>query len=748
MNLRLTFLRLNLWLILVSVAVHEIAARQFVYLAIALSVCGAVWRYEKQGRPLRVSEFTATLLCLVAFGISMFRGSAGYALRGVGALDVQVPTVGQFLVIFQCVYLLRKRRPRDYIWIYLVTVVHMGAAGMLMPEMVYGAFFFVYALVGVCTLTCYNTWLEARAAKMDLERPAFAARRLLLAAVPATVALMLPVAVVFALLPRSAVPRPLGYTVVRSLGIQRITGFSEQVQLGQLGAIQDNPQHVMRVKVFDPETDARLRPDELLLRGISLDGYEQIGGVWTWEVTPRVSTREAWRTMAQGGGEVPAEWYGEAFPGYNAGRYRRIRCEISLRALQSRRLFTPFAIERLDVSQNRALLFNVYTHDLYRYGRRHRALDYSLVARLHETTRPAGGAPQRSSLPADLRRIYTALPVGLAARVRQLAREIAPAQDCPTDYDTAQRILAYLSDSSRFSYTVVDTPTAGVEPVEDFLFNRRQGHCEYFAASMAVLLRAAGVPARLVNGFRASEYNPIDGAYVVRQSDAHSWVEAYLEPDGWRTFDPSVMREAAAEQPVFVRRWWRNLYDAADALWARYVLSYDHEDQAKVVGLAGKTLDAFGQLWIRAVALAGGGSLDFTRRELRRIARFLLAPVLATLLVAAVALGLFGLFDFVRWLRLGRGHGSGPAAARGFYRRMEHILRSHGFLRPAWVTPLEFQHALAASKWPALEPVSVITRVFCEVRYGGKALTPAASRMVAQALRVLKKRAAQGQKSR
>ena len=90
-----------------------------------------------------------------------------------------------------------------------------------------------------------------------------------------------------------------------------------------------------------------------------------------------------------------------------------------------------------------------------------------------------------------------------------------------------------------FRYTLKLTGTPGRDPLAHFLFETRAGHCEYFASAMAVMLRAIGIPSREVNGFLPGEYNDLGGDYIVRASDAHSWVEAYFPGSGWITFDPT-----------------------------------------------------------------------------------------------------------------------------------------------------------------------------------------------------------------
>ena len=98
--------------------------------------------------------------------------------------------------------------------------------------------------------------------------------------------------------------------------------------------------------------------------------------------------------------------------------------------------------------------------------------------------------------------------------------------------------------SYRYSLELKGRP-GSADPLAVFLFESRAGHCEYFATAMAVMLRQTGIPARLVNGFRTGEYNALGDAWVVRQYDAHSWVEAYFKPYGWIEFDPTPAQAQA-----------------------------------------------------------------------------------------------------------------------------------------------------------------------------------------------------------
>src|SRR5262249_57566678 len=111
--------------------------------------------------------------------------------------------------------------------------------------------------------------------------------------------------------------------------------------------------------------------------------------------------------------------------------------------------------------------------------------------------------------------------------------------------ERAKRLETHLIQG--YSYTRDFGGRSTENPLEDFLFRYRSGHCEYFASSMVLLLRSQGIPARLVTGFLGGDYNPFEGYTIVRGSNAHAWVEAYLPGGGWQIFDPTPPAGRPAE---------------------------------------------------------------------------------------------------------------------------------------------------------------------------------------------------------
>jgi transglutaminase-like putative cysteine protease len=127
-------------------------------------------------------------------------------------------------------------------------------------------------------------------------------------------------------------------------------------------------------------------------------------------------------------------------------------------------------------------------------------------------------------------------PADTEKRITDLAKSIT--QGLTNPYDQATAIEHYLRTSYQYTLTPYEPPR-DVDPIEYFLFDSKQGYCEYFATAMGDLLRSLGIPARLVNGYGPGNYDEHIGRYVVRESDAHTWVEAYFPNYGWIPFEPT-----------------------------------------------------------------------------------------------------------------------------------------------------------------------------------------------------------------
>jgi hypothetical protein len=181
----------------------------------------------------------------------------------------------------------------------------------------------------------------------------------------------------------------------------------------------------------------------------------------------------------------------------------------------------------------------------------------------------ASPAAQDEPLSDGFKRRYLQLPADTDPRIGQLAHDITAKGN--SIFEKATLVEAYLRRN--YKYTLNLTWAPGAQPVSTFLFTSKAGHCEYFASSMAILLRAAGIPTRVVNGFLTGEYNPVGHDYIVRESDAHSWVEVYIPGNGWIEFDPTPPDPNHHDISLALQL--SQYVDAGELFWNSYVLVYD-----------------------------------------------------------------------------------------------------------------------------------------------------------------------------
>jgi len=185
---------------------------------------------------------------------------------------------------------------------------------------------------------------------------------------------------------------------------------------------------------------------------------------------------------------------------------------------------------------------------------------------------------------------------GVTQRITEFAAEV---MGDGANLERASRVERFLSTT--FSYTLDLIGTQEGERIEAFLFTNQRGHCELFASSMVLMLRSQGVPARLATGFLGADFNPLEGYYIVRESNAHAWVEVFDENTGWHVFDPTP----PAGRPVVGESGWAELaaqlYDSLVFRWDRYVLTYGLADQ---IGFVSSLRD----LWQTVSAWLGSDS--------------------------------------------------------------------------------------------------------------------------------------------
>jgi len=292
-----------------------------------------------------------------------------------------------------------------------------------------------------------------------------------------------------------------------------------------------------------------------------------------------------------------------------------------------------------------------------------------------------------------------------STRVRVLAAQL---HDGRNDRDTLQAALAYFRDQE-FRYTLVP-PLLGDDPVDEFLFEARRGFCEHYASAFVVLMRAAGIPARVVTGYQGGEFNPAGRYFIVRQLDAHAWAEVWISGQGWVRADPTAA--VAPERIEFgadalrrlvsrgatlgrlapgsldldwlerVRRETRLTIDLIHSTWSRWVLGYNTERQRE---------------FLSALGLG-----DFT------------AARLVGLLAMVVAL-VFAGYLLITWPRRPR-----PDPVQRTYLRFCRKLARAGLTRAVHEGPNDFAARCGRQRPDLSGEVQDITALYVQLRYGNR----------------------------
>lgn len=321
--------------------------------------------------------------------------------------------------------------------------------------------------------------------------------------------------------------------------------------------------------------------------------------------------------------------------------------------------------------------------------------------------------PEPEGLSADARIFYTLLPP-FDPRILDLARTVTSGR--ATDEQRAWAIEDHLRRN--YGYTLEMLSHEVPDPLADFLFERRKGHCEYFASAMAVMLRSIHIPARVATGFQSGVYNPVSGWHIVRAGDAHSWVEAFIEGRGWITFDPTPPAAFEPRQSLLARIMFYG--DAAETFWREWVLNYDVNRQLTLASRMEQRSRNLRFTWFENFGVTfahwRNDAAGFARRR---------GILLVSIIAAALLLWKFGPGGLRWWktrrrvVRVRRGEGQ-VSDATILYGRMLDVMYKRGFEKPVWQTPSEFaRHA------PGLVDFTI---AYNDLRYGGK--REAAAKMV------------------
>jgi transglutaminase-like putative cysteine protease len=597
------------------------------------------------------------------------------------------------------------RRERDYLMLAILAFLMVLASAVLTVDSVFLFSFAAFTLMAVATFVLLEMRRSGHAASIQARHTSdpFEHRNLafsLLLTSPALLLLILASgALVFFLLPRMSA----GYLGAYSFGTDFSSGFSDRVQLGQIGQIQQSNAVVMHVQI-DGDTIGRY---DLHWRGVTLADFD--GTAWS-------NPREQFilQRRDDDGFSVPRidNVALSSFVTTSLKREQLIHYRVLMEPIGTNVFFlAPWArsvngdYRVLAADRGGAVYDFDSAHPISRYE-----ADSDIAKPSTDELRAAG-----EDYPKHISGAYLRLPA-VDARVAQLAAKIT--SSAHNDYDKAAAIENYLR--THFGYTLQLPRRLVKDPIANFLFERRQGHCEYFASAMAVMLRTQGIPSRVVNGFRSDEFNDVTGNYVVRAKDAHAWVEAYFPGYGWQMFDPTPAGSGGTPEG-----WGRiALYvDAMASFWREWIVSYDSTHQY----VLGQTaLNGTRSLWENTRAWAAAKYAAMLKWAERSQGRVQDSPARWAIYGGTIALALSLLANLgrvARWLHekwlQAHPERSPEQAAAIWYTRMARSLARRGMQKPAAQTPQEFVKKIGDARLRA--PVARFTDVYESARFGNSA---------------------------
>jgi transglutaminase-like putative cysteine protease len=545
-----------------------------------------------KGKRVLIAERWTSILTLLYF---LFY-AVDYFLLSQGFVSATVHMVLFIMVI----KIFSVQRDRDLLYLAVLAFLMVLAAAVLTVDTVFLITFALFILTAITTFVSMEMRRSEREPRIITVSPSSENRfnRSLYGVGSLLAILTLAGAmVIFFILPRMNMG---GY--LQSLGTQSdfVTGFSESVRLGGIGRIQQSNSVVMHVQV-----QHGVLPADVKWRGIALANFD--GRRWS---NPAHDI-----AMLQPLHNVPLDL-----------RSVRLARDVPLYSWVTRRSTLGYRVIMEPVGNYVFFLAStpVRVNGSYsdvalsiggavlKWGD-NRTIDvYEGEA---DTTDPAPLVRDSTSqdYPAAISLTYLGLPARLDPRIPDLAQKIAGS--ATSNYAKATAVETYLKRN--LGYTL-DLPGEEADPLANFLFVRKRGHCEYFASTMAVMLRTLGIPTRVVNGFRGGEYNDLNRTYVIRGRDAHSWLEAYFPEYGWVTFDPTPSVPVQPGTDTWSRL---GLYmDALHEMWREWVINYDYGQQVKLgaeISAGANSMQQSVHLWYlrkyrqivrRVQRMRGGGS--------------------------------------------------------------------------------------------------------------------------------------------
>jgi transglutaminase-like putative cysteine protease len=643
-----------------------------------------------RGRIAIIPERWTNLLTLLYFAFY----TVDYLFLSQGFVSATVHLVLFIMVI----KVFSVQRDRDLLYLAVLSFLMVLAAAVLTVDTVFLFTFFLFMLTAMSTFVSMEMRRSERETRIIAVSPPsenkFNRSLYVVAGLLAISTIAISV-VIFFVLPRM----PMG-GYLQSLGSQTdfVAGFSENVSLGGIGRIQQSNTPVMHVQVLHG-----VLPPDTKWRGIALSNFD--GRRWSNPARDIAAVRPMHN--------VPVDLWGLRFnntPIYSIVHRETLGYRVIMEPVGSSIFFlasTPLRVKgpynEITISTGGSVTKNDGSGAIDVYEGEADTTDPVALVRNSNSQDYAPG----------LKISYLGLPPRLDPRISILAKTITASAN--SNYARAKAIEGYLRKN--LNYTL-ELPGDEADPLAHFLFERKRGHCEYFASSMAIMLRTLGMPARVVNGFRGGQYNDLNRTYIIRGRDAHSWVEVFFPEYGWVTFDPTPSAPLEPGSDISARL---ALYmDALHEMWREWIINYDFSRQARLGT----------EITSGANHLQGTIHVWYMRKyaQILRRVRNISGAVTSGNVVLICALGLAimalpfiprGWRAFRRASLLKNPQGAPGTAASLWYGRMLRVMARRGIRKTPAQTPVEFASAIDDPQMQ--KSVVVFTEHYERARFAGSA---------------------------
>jgi transglutaminase-like putative cysteine protease len=688
-----------------------------VWLALAFVLVLAVaWRLEGSRR--QISERAALFIILMSLPLFYLDWRFLQVFLNVQFLEggrggSEVTLLAHLILFLSAVKLLQRKADRDWFFLYLISFFEVLLAAGLSSSPVFMATLALYLLCALTTIVAFEIQKARhkviatqtrllvppdsalfRRFPLHLWRKRYLETRRLPIVSGALLFLIVLLALPFFLI----APRTSSSALKRGgNGVSGVIGFSDSVTLGEIGQLKRNDEVVMHVRVDNVVAPGPAAP--LRWRGVALDQFTGRG--WIKSVEAR---RFEDKTDDRGF--------------FKLGTTEDVT-RLTAQSFFLEPIDTPvlFGAPRILAVQGRLPFVRIDSEGAIQ-TRPHD--QEKIFYKVYSDTAPPAPNVLRSDrleyLVAAGR--YLQLPGEVDPRIAELAKRVTSQAGARTGYDEARAIESYLRDNDNYQYSL-DLKASGPDPLADFLFHVRSGHCEYFSTAMAVMLRTRGIASRVVNGFLPGEYNEASGAYTVRQSDAHSWVEVYFPTtNSWVTFDPTPPAGRTARVRTGLAAQLSKYTEALELMWFQYVVGYDKQEQRSLASSLRRDL-----LELRR---SSSDTLDRARGNLPAMLRPILLSAAGLSVLTLIALLAWRVrhFGWRRGLKVWRAGTESEGSRVDFYERLIAILERQGIRRQSYQTPSEFALAVGSNEARA------ITSAYNRVRYGEEKLSPAERKQI------------------